>query len=39
MFSESFFHFFVYGALAWTAIGALALIVLLIVDWIGGTLW
>ncbi len=39
MFSESFFQILIVGALAWTALGAMALIVLLIVDWIHGTLW
>ena len=39
MFSETFLHIFIYGALVWTALGALALIVLLIVDWVKGTLW
>lgn len=39
MFSLSFFEFFILGALIWTALGALTLIVLLVVDWIRGTLW
>ena len=39
MFSETFLHIFIYAALVWTALGALALIVLLIVDWVKGTLW
>lgn len=39
MFSESFLQIFIYGALIWTGLGALALIVLLIIDWIKGTLW
>ncbi len=39
MFSESFLQILIVGALGWTALGALALIVLLTVDWLRGTLW
>ena len=39
MFSPEFFYGLVVTGLAWTALGALALIVLLVVDWIKGTLW
>ena len=39
MFSSTFFQVFIAGALVWTALGALVLIVLLIIDWIKGTLW
>ena len=39
MFSETFFYGLILLGLAWTGLGALVLIVLLIVDWIKGTLW
>ncbi len=39
MFTESLLHSLIVLALAWTALGALALIVLLIKDWKNGTLW
>lgn len=39
MFSESFLQFLIVAALIWTGLGALALIALLIIDWIKGTLW
>ncbi|BDS06902.1 hypothetical protein NT6N_19420 [Oceaniferula spumae] len=39
MFTQSFIHILVVVALAWTAIGGLVLVALLIRDWIKGTLW
>ena len=39
MFSESFLHVLIVTALLWTALGAMALIVLLFKDWKNGTLW
>ena len=39
MFSASFLQGLIVLALIWTAAGALALIVLVIRDWIKGTLW
>lgn len=39
MFSQSFLHGLILLALAWTAIGALTLIVLLVRDWLQGKLW
>lgn len=39
MFSESFFECLVYGALAWTALGIVALIGLLFRDAKGASLW
>jgi len=39
MFSPIFFVCLVVGALAWTALGALVLIVLLAIDWRKGRLW
>lgn len=39
MFSSAFLQFLVYLGLAWTGLGALALIVLLIRDWKRGELW
>ena len=39
MFSETFFYGLTILGLVWTGLGALALIVLLVVDWIKGALW
>lgn len=39
MFSQSFFAFLVMAALLWTALGSVALIVLLIKDWVNKDLW
>lgn len=39
MFSSGFLHFLVMLGLAWTALGALALVLLLIKDWKRGELW
>ena len=39
MFSAGFLQFLVILGLAWTALGALTLIVLLIRDWKRGELW
>ncbi len=39
MFTQSFLHGLILLALFWTGLGALALIGLLIRDWIKGTLW
>jgi len=39
MFSSSFFYGLVILGLTWTALGALALIVLLLKDWIKKQLW
>ena len=39
MFSESFLEALVLLGLVWTGLGALALIVLLLVDWKRGNLW
>lgn len=39
MFSSGFLQILVYVGLGWTALGALALIVLLIRDWKRGELW
>lgn len=39
MFSASFLQFLVLLGLIWTALGALALIILLIRDWKRGELW
>ena len=39
LFPESFFSVLVITGLVWTALGALALIVLLIRDWKQGKLW
>ncbi len=39
MFSPAFLQFLITLALVWTAAGALALILLLVRDWIKGTLW
>lgn len=39
MFPESFFSFLISTGLIWTALGSLALIVLLIRDWIRNELW
>lgn len=39
MFPQTFLHILVYTALVWTALGALALILLLIIDWKRGKLW
>ena len=39
MFSQEFIQGLVYLALAWTAGGALVLLVLLVIDWLKGKLW
>jgi hypothetical protein len=39
MFSQSFLQFLIVAALAWTALGALTLIALLLRDRKNGTLW
>lgn len=39
MFSPEFIKSLVYLALAWTAAGALVLLVLLATDWLKGKLW
>jgi hypothetical protein len=39
MFSLTFLQFLIILALAWTALGVLALISMLIRDWKQGTLW
>lgn len=39
MFSSAFLQILVYVGLAWTGLGALALILLLIRDWKRGELW
>ena len=39
MFSPAFLHGLILLALIWTSAGALALIVLLVRDWLRGTLW
>lgn len=39
MFPQSFLQALILVALVWTALGALVLIVLLIRDWLRGTLW
>ncbi len=39
MFSSAFFYFLVILGLAWTALGAVALVVMLIIDWKKGQLW
>ena len=39
MFSPTFLHFLIVIALGWTALGALALILLFVRDWVKGTLW
>lgn len=39
MFSAAFLHFMIATALIWTGLGALALVVLLIRDWIKDALW
>ena len=39
MFSETFLQSLILISLSWTGLGALALIVLLCIDWIRGTLW
>lgn len=39
MFTESFLAGLVLLSLAWTALGAVLLLVLLVVDWLRGDLW
>lgn len=39
MFSPIFLHIVIVTALAWTALGALTLLALLIRDWAKGTIW
>mgnify|MGYP007022320120 CR=1 FL=1 len=39
MFSLSFFKLLVLAGLSWTALAALALTVLLVIDWKRGELW
>jgi len=39
MFSPSFLQGLIVLALVWTGLGALALVVLIVRDWIKGTLW
>ena len=39
MFSPTFIHFLIVIALAWTGLGALSLLILLVRDWAKGTLW
>jgi hypothetical protein len=39
MFSQFFLQSLVFIALAWTACGALALVALLVRDWLNGKLW
>ena len=39
MFSQSFIEGLIVVALSWTAAGALALVVLLAIDWLKGNLW
>jgi hypothetical protein len=39
MFSQQFFLWLVASALAWTALGVLVLLILLLIDWRNGRLW
>ena len=39
MFSDSFLHILVVVAIAWTALGVVILLGLLIRDWLKGNLW
>lgn len=39
MFSELFLQILIYLAVGWTAIGALALVCLLLIDWKNGKIW